>query len=125
MRIAIIGSRRAGGNLAGLILKELPPHVSEIVSGGAEGVDSAAAQAAEILSLPLTVFRPDYSRYGRRAPLIRNTRLISYADEVLAFWDGESRGTRFAIAECIRLGRPVRVIPLPPASGRLAFPHKT
>ena len=115
MRIAVIGSRQVEGNLAALILKELPPNVSEIVSGGAGGIDSAAEQAADILSLPVTVFRPDYARYGRQAPLVRNTELITYADEVLAFWDGQSRGTRFAIGECIRLGRPVRVIPLPPA----------
>lgn len=58
-------------------------------------------------------FSPDYQRYGRRAPLVRNEQIVEYADQVLAFWDGESHGTGRTIALCIEKNRPVRVIPIP------------
>ena len=35
--------------------------------------------------------------------------MIEYADLVLAFWDGASRGTKFVIDNCKRRGIPVRV----------------
>ena len=114
MKIAVVGSRCAKEKIVSRILRELPPGVSEIVSGGAEGVDTAAEKAADILGIPATVFRPNYDAYGRRAPLVRNGDIIRYADEVLAFWDGQPPGTQQTIAECIRLGKPVRIIPLHP-----------
>ena len=111
MKVAVIGSRLAPDNASLLILRELPAHVSEIVSGGATGIDTAAEEVARSLSVPIRVFLPDYERYGKKAPLMRNLQIVEYADEVLAFWNGESRGTRHVIASCIQAGKPVRVIP--------------
>lgn len=112
MRIAIVGSRNAPANIAALILEHLPRQTSEIVSGGANGVDAAAAAIAEQLSIPLRMFPPNYAAYGKAAPLMRNEQIIAYADEVLAFWDKESSGTRHVIASCIKAGKPIHVIPL-------------
>ena len=112
MKVAIIGSRSADEGIDRAILRYLPPATTEVVSGGAEGVDTAAARVAHELHIPLRVFEPDYAAYGKRAPLMRNLQIIDYADKVLAFWDGASRGTMHVIAECIKQGRPVRIIPL-------------
>ena len=49
------------------------------------------------------------NRYGRGAPLKRNLQIIDYADCVLAFWDGQSRGTKFVIEHCKAQGKSVRV----------------
>ena len=38
--------------------------------------------------------------------------MIEYADLVLAFWDGASRGTKFVIDNCKSRGIPVRVLSL-------------
>ncbi|HIZ19669.1 MAG TPA: hypothetical protein H9674_02295 [Firmicutes bacterium] len=125
MKVAVIGTRRVPDTIAAHILAYLPASTTELVSGGAEGVDRAAEEIASSLSLPIRRFLPDYGRYGRRAPLMRNLEIIAYADEVLAFWDGASRGTMHSIAECIRLGKPVRVVPLStlyPAGSVLAGP---
>ncbi len=110
MKVAVIGSR--GCVVTGLE-EYLPQDTTEIVSGGAKGVDACAAAYAEKAGLPLKVFLPDYHRYGRGAPLRRNRQIVEYADMVLAFWDGASRGTRFVIDLCRRQGKPVRVIPTP------------
>lgn len=85
MKIAVIGSRGLKVNDLG---KYLPVGVTEIVSGGARGIDTCAREYAGANGLKLTEFLPDYKRYGRGAPLKRNLQIIEYADEVLAFWDG-------------------------------------
>jgi hypothetical protein len=53
---------------------------------------------------------PDYKRYGKGAPLKRNLEIIEYADRVIAFWDGKSRGTKFVIDQCEKINKPVEVI---------------
>lgn len=111
MRVAIIGSRTAPETITDLIMAHLPRCTSEIVSGGANGVDTAAAHVAQQLSIPLKVFVQDYKMYGKAAPLLRNEQIVAYADEVLAFWDKQSPGTRHVIAACIKAGKPVHVVP--------------
>lgn len=112
MRVAIIGSRQVEEGIDQAVLRYLPANTTEVVSGGACGVDAAAARVAQALRIPLRQFLPDYEAYGRQAPLQRNLQIIDYAEEVLAFWDGESHGTRHVIIECIKRGKPVRIIPL-------------
>ena len=107
MKIAIIGSRNAIVNDIGL---HLPCGCDEIVSGGARGVDTCAENYARAAGIKITVFRPDYDKYGRGAPLVRNKQIVDYADEVIAFWDGESRGTYFVIDYCRKTGTPCKVI---------------
>ena len=82
------------------------------MSGGAKGIDACAREYAEKAGLRLTEFLPDYKRYGRGAPLKRNEQIVAYADLVLAFWDGASRGTKHVIGQCEKIGKPVRVVRL-------------
>ena len=86
--------------------------MTEIVSGGAKGVDSLAREYAHDRDIKLTEFLPDYRRYGRGAPLKRNESIAEYADEALAFWDGHSKGTAHAVRLFKSLGKPVTLITL-------------
>ena len=107
MKLAIIGSR----NLVVENLGEyLPIGVTEIVSGGAKGVDTCAKKYAEEHGLKITEFLPEYDKYARAAPLRRNMQIIDYADEVLAFWDGHSKGTKFVIDNCKKKNKKVIVV---------------
>ena len=106
MRVAVIGSR---GLTVPDLERYLPEGVTEIVSGGARGVDTSAARYARTHGLLLTEFLPEYNLYGRGAPLRRNITIIEHADVVLAFWDGTSRGTKYVIDECRKRGIPVQV----------------
>ena len=65
MKVAIIGSRQLT-NIQ--IEKYFPDDTDEIVSGGAKGVDSAAAKYARKNGLTLVEIFPQYERYGRAAP---------------------------------------------------------
>ena len=110
MKVAVIGSRTLFVND---LENYLPPGVTELVSGGARGIDSCAEEYAEKAGLPIRVFLPNYEENGRQAPLLRNLEIIDYADRILAFWDGESPGTAFVIREAERRGKPIEVIFLP------------
>lgn len=110
MRVAIIGSRSVQLEEEQDVLPYLPENTTGIVSGGAEGADQIAEHIAEFLHVPLTVFRPDYARFQRRAPLERNRDIVQHADYVIALWDGSSRGTAHTIEQCIKEYKPVRVL---------------
>lgn len=106
MRIAIVGSRN-------VVVDNLKNYLSiddEIVSGGAKGVDSCAQDYARKHGLKLTEFLPDYQKYGRAAPIIRNKLIVEYSDKVIAFWDGKSKGTLFVINYSKKLNKPCNVI---------------
>ena len=107
MKLAIIGSR---GILVENIEKYLPNDVDEIVSGGAKGVDLCAKEYAKKNDLKYTEFLPDYNRYGRAAPIKRNDEIINYSDEIVAFWDGASKGTQYTVKRAQKLGKRVTVI---------------
>lgn len=107
MRVAVIGSR---GLTVPNLGDYLPEGTTEIVSGGARGVDTSAAQYARENGLKLTEFLPDYPQFGRRAPLLRNLTIIENADLVLAFWDGTSHGTKYVIDNCKKRGIPLRIL---------------
>ena len=114
MRVAIVGSRNIENeeNVYELLCRYIPANTTEIVSGGATGIDTLAEIYAEKNRLRLTVFKPDYKAFGKRAPLVRNEEIIRHAQYVLAFWDGISHGTAHTVATCVTLGVPVKVIPL-------------
>lgn len=106
MRAAIVGSRNLKVDQ---LDRYLPNETTEIVSGGARGIDTCARQWANSHSIKLTEFLPEYEKYGRSAPLRRNITIIQNADLVLAFWDQKSRGTKFVIDKCKELGVPVKI----------------
>ena len=112
MKIAIIGSRKIPDYTEKYVLEHIPSDVTEIVSGGADGIDRIAANCARLLSVPLREFLPAYEKFGKAAPLERNKQIADYADRVLAFWDGRSRGTAQTVSYCIKNGIPVRIYPL-------------
>ena len=81
----------------------------EIVSGGASGADALGERYAREHGYKLTIFPADWGRYGRRAGPMRNRQMVEYADALIAFHDGTSRGTANIIAEARAVGLPVSV----------------
>ncbi len=107
MKIAIIGSRSMFIDDLG---KYLPENVTEIVSGGAKGVDTCAKEYAARNNIRITEFLPEYNKYGKSSPLKRNLQIIEYADEVFAFWDGKSKGTKYVIEMCKKSSKKITII---------------
>lgn len=109
MRIAVVGSRDYE-NMA-----EVHQFVAEqerttvIVTGGARGVDSEAVKEARRLRMPYEIYLPDWQKHGRRAGAIRNAEIVARVDEVAAFWDGKSPGTRITMDIAKAAGKPLKV----------------
>lgn len=114
MKVAVIGSRKLENIDAAynIITESIPKNCSEIVSGGAAGIDKLAERYAAENNLHLTVFLPEYDKYGRVATLIRNTQIVKYADIIYAFWDMKSEGTRKTILKCAELEKPFKIFKL-------------
>ncbi|MBR5826823.1 MAG: hypothetical protein IKY78_07035 [Clostridia bacterium] len=109
MKVAIIGSRTISiENIEDYI----PQGTTEIVSGGAKGVDSCAKLFAEENNLIYTEFLPEYKKYGRAAPIKRNYQIADYSDLIIAFWDGISKGTKSVIDYCKKNGKEILVYTL-------------
>ncbi len=107
MLVAVIGSHSISHADIG---KLLPKGVTRVISGGAKGVDSLAAQYAKEHNIPLRVLRPDYKRYFYyRAPLERNQLIVDAADVIVAVWDGRSTGTKDSIIRAQAAEKPVYV----------------
>jgi hypothetical protein len=86
----------------------------EIVSGGAKGADLLGERYAKERGLKIKVFTPDWERFGKKAGIIRNEEMAKYADGLIAFWDGQSRGTKHMIEYAKLRGLKVRVFEFKP-----------
>ena len=110
MKVAIVGSRGYRN------LEEVRQFVREcersttIVSGGASGVDSVAVDEARRLGMTYEVHLPDWAVHGRAAGAIRNRVIVESADEIVAFWDGVSKGTKITIDMARAAGKPLRIV---------------
>lgn len=82
----------------------------EIVSGGASGTDAMAERYAAERGWPLAVFPADWKTWGKAAGILRNRDIVRHADRVIAFWDGQSRGTAHTIETARREGVPCCVV---------------
>lgn len=93
---------------------------TEVVCGGARGADSLGERWAEENGIPVKKFEADWTDiyapgalpkknpngpgfYNARAGLDRNIKMAKYADALIAFWDGESRGTKHMIDEAKKM----------------------
>ncbi len=93
---------------------EARPLPSVIVSGCAAGPDSFGIEWAEQRGLHVVRFPADWKKHGKRAGILRNVLMAEYAKErageLMAFWDGESRGTAHMIEACERIGVPTAIL---------------
>lgn len=113
MKIIIAGSRNFNNYD---LLRERCSHLfqnlesAEIVSGTADGADKLGEQFAKEFSLPLKQFPADWSKHGKSAGYKRNEEMAQYADGLIAFWDGKSKGTKHMIELAQKYNLKVRII---------------
>jgi hypothetical protein len=105
--VAVVGSRDYDNTQHPTIeevvaeLASSAPHVT-VISGGARGVDRRAVAAARENGLTVREYPANWARYGKHAGYLRNEEIVKAADMVIAFWDGESPGTKHTIGLCMK-----------------------
>jgi len=115
MRVLVCGSRGwVDEDFVAQVLDRL--HLTSadtIVEGCARGADQITERVSVTFHINLEhhpVELDDWKRLGKKAGLVRNMKMLdSDIDLVVAFWDGESRGTDFTIKEAQRRKIPVKV----------------
>jgi glycerophosphoryl diester phosphodiesterase len=75
----------------------------------ARGTDTLGLNYAIANKIKYSQFPADWNTYGKRAGYVRNEQMAKYADALLAFWDGQSRGTKHMIDLAKQHGLKVRV----------------
>lgn len=109
IKVAVVGSRNYPRMHEVKRFIDMMDPETVVISGGARGVDTLAVMAANERGLKTVVFYAEWEKYGRGAGLIRNRKLVDACDNLAAFWDGESRGTRNAINLALMAGKRVIV----------------
>lgn len=111
MKLAVIGSRSFDDKMIlEKELNEVKTSIELIITGGARGADQLAEQWASTNNIPIKILKPDWSKYGRSAGIVRNKQIIELCDSCVAFWDNQSKGTLSGINYCKKILKPIRVI---------------
>lgn len=115
-RVIIAGSRTFSNyqllrdSCNSLLSEKQRTHTVVIISGTAQGADRLGEHYARERGFQLRRFPADWEQYGKSAGHIRNAKMADNADALIAFWDGESKGTKNMIDNARRKGLAVRVI---------------
>lgn len=110
MQILVCGSRDWESSETILQALQELPRGSVVISGGARGADKMGEDLAREMGLEVRVFPADWEAYGKQAGYLRNLQMLDQdPDQVWAFWDGHSRGTRHTIREARKRDIPTRI----------------
>lgn len=110
MKTIIAGSRGiANYEVVQEAIRESKFAITEVVSGGAVGVDYLGEEWSRKNNVRMTRFMPEWTTYGKAAGVIRNGQMAKYAQALIAIWDGKSRGTLNMIEQARSKGLKVYV----------------
>lgn len=121
MKLAVIGSRdfEDKEKLFSILDKIDDKHKIEcIVSGGAEGADSLGNEWAKERGKSAVIFYPNWHPKGpggqrmffKGAGFKRNIQIVDFADNIIAFWDGVSKGTQNTLELCKKKEKPFHIV---------------
>lgn len=113
MKIIVAGTRTF--DMVDLLYEKLDhiadvARIDEIVSGHARGADQMGEMYADERGIPVKLFPAEWDKYGKIAGIRRNVEMADYADELVAFWDGKSTGTKHMINTMTLKNKPLHVV---------------
>lgn len=109
MKVSVIGSRSfTNYELLTSILDRID--ITLLISGGANGADKLGERYANERGIPTKIFYPDWEKHGRKAGFIRNSDIINESEYVVAFWDGQSLGTKDSIRKAEKENKKILII---------------
>ena len=96
MRVIIAGGRDLLYGYEPIVaqaIKDSGFDITEIVCGGAKGIDSIGAAYGDFNKIPVKYFHADWNKHGKAAGPIRNLEMAENADALILVWDGKSAGS--------------------------------
>lgn len=114
MRVIIAGGRDVRGAIANNLVETAisacgwENEITEVIHGNAAGIDTAADHVCSE-KWPVIPVPAEWDKYGPPAGPIRNEKMASMADALIAVWNGNSRGTRNMIETAKQKGLKVFV----------------
>ena len=113
MKIIIAGGRNiTDESLVRKAVESSGFNITEVVSGGARGVDTLGENYAKRAGIDIVTIHANWTKHGKSAGPIRNMKMATYVVSdlskkggLIAIWDGASRGTANMIstAEALKL----------------------
>ena len=95
MKVIIAGTRTfLDYELLKNTISESGFELTQIISGGARGADALGERYAKENNVPCRVMTANWDVLGKAAGYVRNEDMAKVADALIAFWDGQSKGTR-------------------------------
>lgn len=108
MKVIIAGGRdNHDRGVVGIAVLASGFEITEVVSGGAPGVDTSGEIWARIKKLPLKRFPADWATFGKAGGPLRNGQMADYVGAeggLIAIWDGHSHGTKNMIEQATAKG---------------------
>lgn len=89
--------------------KDLGPF-DKVITGDSQGADLIAEAWAKKKNIETKICYADWTTLGTNASFLRNISVIEHSDFVIAFWDGDSKGTAHAIRVTRMENKPLLVI---------------
>jgi len=77
-------------------------NISTVISGAAKGADNLGEAWALSFDIRVQKFPANWEKYGKGAGPRRNEEMAKEAEALIAFWDGESKGTRDIISRALK-----------------------
>ena len=115
-RVIIAGSRSFSDyallreQCLSILQEKMRTHRVIVVSGHARGADSLGERFAREFNLPFELHPAKWRLLGKAAGMVRNAEMAKCSDALIAFWDGESRGTKHMIKFARRNGLDVSIL---------------
>jgi len=79
-------------------------NIDTIISGHASGADSMGERYADYKAIDKEIYPANWKKHGKSAGYIRNSKMATLADALIAFWDGKSKGTKHMIDIATKAG---------------------
>ncbi len=93
-----------------LLSQKVATHQIVIISGAARGADTLGEQYAHERGYVVEIYPADWNRDGKAAGPIRNAQMAKVADTLIAFWDGQSKGTANMIDQVKTRGLSIKIV---------------
>jgi hypothetical protein len=80
--------------------------ITEVICGGASGVDTLGKDWAVLRGIPVKMFPADWKKHGKAAGPIRNAEMAAYAEQAICIFDvqAECKGTKDMASKAAKKG---------------------